>query len=170
MFPIVGAGKCGKSVLKKLKDLANLIAQCITSVLVISVLLNSVMVPSLENVVVPACEKLTMAGTARMAGTYWVQSCSAWADNACAIHVLNSSASNKFIVSMCAQFSEYSDVIYVILEATCITYKSNGPLTCATEYIGKLQLCCPTLTDVSAYRHFILVYIQVNADFSTPTI
>lgn len=74
-LPLGGVRKCSKFVLKKLKAFATFITQCITSVLVVSVLLNSVMVPSLETVVVLACEKLIMAGTA---GVYWVQSCSAW--------------------------------------------------------------------------------------------
>ncbi|DBA69344.1 hypothetical protein WJX79_005632 [Trebouxia sp. C0005] len=75
--PLVAARKCGKSMPKRLKAWATFIMQWITSVLVISVLVNAIMVPSLETAVVPACEKLTIAGTAGMAGTYWVQCCSA---------------------------------------------------------------------------------------------
>lgn len=43
-------------------------------------------------------------------------------------------------------------------------------LTCAIDCMGKLQLCCPALFNVPAYGHFILVYIQVSVNFSTPTV
>ncbi|DBB11638.1 TPA: hypothetical protein ACH3X3_007021 [Trebouxia sp. C0006] len=75
-----GSHKHGKSVLKKLKDLAAIVTQRVTSVMLISTLLNTILVPSLENIVAPACKTLTMAGAAGVAGYCWLQSSSAQND------------------------------------------------------------------------------------------
>lgn len=73
-FFAVASHKCGNFALKKLKDLSNFVVQYATSALVISVIINSIWVPSLEHIVLPTCETILMAGTT---ATYWLQSCSA---------------------------------------------------------------------------------------------
>ncbi|KAL0048302.1 hypothetical protein WJX82_000388 [Trebouxia sp. C0006] len=84
-----GSHKHGKSVLKKLKDLAAIVTQRVTSVMLISTLLNTILVPSLENIVAPACKTLTMAGAAGVAGYCWLQSSSAQKKKSSAVDVCN---------------------------------------------------------------------------------
>ncbi len=95
-----GSHKHGKSVLKKLKDLAAIVTQRVTSVMLISTLLNTILVPSLENIVAPACKTLTMAGAAGVAGYCWLQSSSAQVWHMHCQHVITF-------------FTGYSDAMYV---------------------------------------------------------
>ncbi len=67
----------GQLCAKKLKDLANSIVQYATSLMIFSVVINSIMVPSLESVVLPICEKIVTTGSAGIATVYWMQRCSA---------------------------------------------------------------------------------------------
>ncbi len=84
-IPVGWAEQCGNYVSRKIKNLATSIVQYTTSAIVISVLINSITMPTLERVVLPTCQLGLMAGTAGMAASYWVQSCTgiAYALSAC---------------------------------------------------------------------------------------